>query len=121
MSRPSASRSAVIDAPYGYALRTRRPGIAKRFAARKRIFDSIFRARTVVLVGEHSQQEDFPMQRVTLVRYTTKPGHADENEKLARSVFGELRSSQPDGLAYGLFRDGNEFIHVFLNMKEDDA
>lgn len=61
------------------------------------------------------------MQRVTLVRYTTKPDHADENEKLARSVFAQLRGTHPDGLAYGLFRDGNEFIHLFVNMKEDDA
>jgi hypothetical protein len=61
------------------------------------------------------------MQRVTLVRYTTKPETADENEKLARSVFAQLRGSKPDGLAYGLFRDGNEFIHLFINMKDDDA
>ena len=61
------------------------------------------------------------MQRVTLVRYTTKPEAADENEKLARSVFAQLRGSKPDGLAYGLFRDGNEFIHLFINMKADDA
>ncbi len=61
------------------------------------------------------------MQRITMVRYTTKPDHADENEKLARSVFAQLRSSRPDGLAYGLFRDGNEFIHLFVNLKEDAA
>ena len=31
------------------------------------------------------------MQRVTVVRYTTKPGRADENEKLSRAVFAELK------------------------------
>jgi hypothetical protein len=59
------------------------------------------------------------MQRVTLVRYTTKPDCAAENEALARAVFGQLRSRPPQSIAYALFRDGNEFIHVFVNMKED--
>src|ERR1700754_1032218 len=61
------------------------------------------------------------MQRVTLVRYTTKPERAAENEALSRAVFGQLHSTPPPGVAYALFRDGNEFIHVFVNLKEDDA
>ncbi len=61
------------------------------------------------------------MQRVTLVRYTTKPDRAAENEALARAVFGQLRSAPAPGIAYALFRDGNEFVHVFVNLKEDDA
>lgn len=61
------------------------------------------------------------MQRVTLVRYTTKPDHAAENEKLASAVFQQLRNERPEGLAYALFRDGNEFVHVFVNLKADDA
>jgi hypothetical protein len=59
------------------------------------------------------------MQRVTLVRYTTKPERAAENEALSRAVFAQLRTAPPDGVAYALFRDGDEFIHVFLNLKED--
>jgi hypothetical protein len=59
------------------------------------------------------------MQRVTLVRYTTKPDHAAENEALSRAVFAQLRDAPAEGVAYALFRDGNEFIHVFLNLKED--
>jgi hypothetical protein len=61
------------------------------------------------------------MQRVTLVRYTTKPEHAAENEALSRAVFRQLQSAPPPGVAYALLRDGNEFIHVFVNLKEDDA
>jgi hypothetical protein len=61
------------------------------------------------------------MQRLTVVRYTTKPGHAGENEALSRAVFAQLRSAPPDGVAYALLRDGNEFIHVFLNLKADES
>ena len=61
------------------------------------------------------------MQRVTLVRYTTKPDRAAENEALSRAVFAQLRNAPPEGVAYALFRDGDEFIHVFVNLKEDDA
>jgi len=59
------------------------------------------------------------MQRVTVVRYTTKPDHTAENEALSSAVFAQLRSAPPEGVAYALFRDGNEFIHVFLNLKAD--
>jgi hypothetical protein len=61
------------------------------------------------------------MQRVTLVRYTTKPEHAAENEALSRAVFAQLHRDSPSELAYALFRDGNEFTHVFVNLKADDA
>ena len=61
------------------------------------------------------------MQRVTMVRYTTKPGQAGENERLSRAVFGELRDTRPGGVAYALFRSGDEFIHVFLNLEADDS
>lgn len=61
------------------------------------------------------------MQRVTVVRYTTRPDHTAENEALSRAVFAQLRSAPPEGVAYALFRDGNEFIHVFLNLKADEA
>ena len=61
------------------------------------------------------------MQRVTLVRYTAKPDHAAENERLARAVFAELKQAAPPHIAYGLFRNGMEFIHLFVNTKDDDA
>lgn len=61
------------------------------------------------------------MQRVTIVRYTTKPGRADENERLSRAVFDELNAKGAKGLAYGLFRDGEDFLHLFVNFAADDA
>ena len=61
------------------------------------------------------------MQRVTVVRYTTKPEQTAENEALSRAVFAQLRSSPAGGVAYALFRDGNEFMHVFLNLKADES
>jgi hypothetical protein len=61
------------------------------------------------------------MQRVTVVRYTTKPDRAAENEALSRAVFAQLRGDPPEGVAYALLRDGNEFIHLFVNLKADDA
>jgi len=61
------------------------------------------------------------MQRVTMVRYTAKPDRADENEALSRAVFAELRAAAPDHVAYALFRDGVDFVHVFVNLREDDS
>jgi hypothetical protein len=61
------------------------------------------------------------MQRVTLVRYTAKPNRAAENETLARAVFAELRAAAPDHVAYLLFRDGLDFVHLFINLQADDS
>jgi quinol monooxygenase YgiN len=61
------------------------------------------------------------MQRLTLVRYATKPDRADENEALARAVHAELRAMAPTGLAYLLFRNNTEFVHLFVNAREDNA
>ena len=61
------------------------------------------------------------MQRVTLVRYTAKPERAAENEALARVVFSELRATSPDHLAYALFRDGQDFVHLFVNTEADNS
>jgi hypothetical protein len=61
------------------------------------------------------------MQRVSVIRYTTKPDHSAANEDLSRAVFTQLKSVAPEGVAYALFRDGNEFIHVFLNLRADES
>lgn len=61
------------------------------------------------------------MQRVTLVRYTAKPGRADENEALSRAVFDELRTTAPQHVAYLLLRNGDEFVHLFVNARDEDA
>ena len=36
-------------------------------------------------------------------------------------MFEELRAKSPPGMAYALFRDGNDFAHVFVNFAADDA
>jgi hypothetical protein len=61
------------------------------------------------------------MQRVTFVRYTAKPECADENERLSRAVFAELREKRPPGIAYTLCRTGDEFVHVFINYNADES
>jgi hypothetical protein len=61
------------------------------------------------------------MQRVTLVRYTAKPDRAAENETLARAVFSELQDTAPDHVTYVLFRDGTDFVHLFINAGTDDS
>jgi len=54
------------------------------------------------------------MSVAKVVRYTTKPEHAEENERLIRKVFAELAETEPAGLRYAAFRldDGVSFVHV---------
>ncbi len=53
------------------------------------------------------------MSTAVIVRYTTRPEHADENERLIRAVFAELAESRPDGFHYVATRleDGVSFVH----------
>jgi quinol monooxygenase YgiN len=60
------------------------------------------------------------MQRVTLVRYSLKPEHAAENEALTRDVFEHLRRERPQ-LSYGVFRDGLDWTHLFVNLNGEGA
>ncbi|HXW21104.1 MAG TPA: hypothetical protein VEK35_11420 [Roseiarcus sp.] len=61
------------------------------------------------------------MQRVTLVRYAAKADRAQENEALSRAVFAELKAARPNRVAYALFRDGVDFVHLFVNFATDDS
>lgn len=61
------------------------------------------------------------MQRITLVRYTTKPESTAENEALSRAVFAELDRKKPKGVAYAVLRNGNDFVHLFVNTQEADS
>jgi hypothetical protein len=49
-----------------------------------------------------------------IIRYTTKPECAAENERLIRAVFAELARDNPAGLSYHAFRlaDKVSFVHV---------
>jgi quinol monooxygenase YgiN len=61
------------------------------------------------------------MQRVTLVRYATKPGRAEENAALAAAVSEELKATAPKGVAYVVLRDGDDFTHLFVNSRDASA
>jgi hypothetical protein len=56
------------------------------------------------------------MSVAKVVRYTAKPEHAEENERLIRKVFAELAEHDPGGLRYAAFRldDGVSFVHVAI-------
>ena len=56
----------------------------------------------------------------TVVRYTTRPGSADENEKLIKAVFAQLAEQLPEGLRYVAIRldDGVSFIHVAVHEND---
>jgi hypothetical protein len=60
--------------------------------------------------------------RATIVRYETKPGSAEENERLIRAVFDELAATDPGGLRYAAFRldDGVSFLHVAVIDGEEN-
>jgi hypothetical protein len=49
-----------------------------------------------------------------VIRYTTRPEAADDNQRLIEEVFAELARTAPAGLTYSTFRlaDGVTFVHV---------
>ena len=49
-----------------------------------------------------------------IVRYSVKPEHVAENERLVRAVFEELGAGGPAELRYAVFalEDGVSFVHV---------
>jgi hypothetical protein len=57
---------------------------------------------------------------VTVVRYTTRPEAADENEQLIKAVFAQLAEQLPAGLRYVAIRldDGVSFIHVAVHEND---
>jgi hypothetical protein len=62
------------------------------------------------------------MMKATVVRYRTKPDHAEENQRLVEAVFAELAEREPEGFTYKVFRldDGVSFIHVVIEHDVDD-
>jgi hypothetical protein len=57
---------------------------------------------------------------IRLVKYTVKPQHAAENERLVRAVFEALHAAQPDGLRYSSLKgdDGVTFMHLVSHESE---
>ena len=49
-----------------------------------------------------------------VVRYTVKPGRAEENRRLVERVYAELAERKPEGFRYATFclADGVSFVHV---------
>ena len=62
------------------------------------------------------------MSKATVVRYTTRPEAAEENERLIAAVFAQLADERPDGMRYVVIRleDGSSFVHVALFEGEDN-
>ena len=63
------------------------------------------------------------MSTTKVLRYRTKPEHADENERLIRGVFAELAELDPgSGFHYAAFRldDGVSFLHVAVLDGEEN-
>jgi hypothetical protein len=49
----------------------------------------------------------------TVVRYTTRPGKAEDNAALVEAVMAELAETRPPGLTYRVLRlDDDTFVHV---------
>jgi len=63
------------------------------------------------------------MTTARVIRYTTKPDRADENEGLILDVFAELATTNPEGLRYTALRldDGVSFVHVAVLDGEHNA
>ena len=53
----------------------------------------------------------------TMVTYTVKAGHEDENAALVRAVFDELAETSPGGFSYQVFQvpDTREFVHIYTD------
>jgi hypothetical protein len=54
------------------------------------------------------------MDVTKVIRYTTRPDSADENERLIRGVFAAVSELRPVGFRYAAYRldDGVSFLHV---------
>jgi quinol monooxygenase YgiN len=53
----------------------------------------------------------------TMVTYTVKPGHEQENAALLRAVFEELAHTRPAGFRYAVFQqqEARHFVHLYTN------
>jgi hypothetical protein len=65
-------------------------------------------------------EKDFRMKR-TVVRYKVKPDQVEENARLVKNVFAELKSKAPDGVHYmTLNLNDGTFVH-FATVDDDNA
>lgn len=63
------------------------------------------------------------MPNTAVIRYTTKPNAADDNQRAVEKVFAELAEKTPDGVRYATFRlaDGVTFVHIVQIAEGSDA
>ncbi|MEO3810932.1 MFS transporter [Sphaerisporangium sp. B11E5] len=68
-------------------------------------------------------KEESHMTSTSIIRYTTKPDAADENQRVVEKVFAELAEKAPAGLRYATFRlaDGVTFVHIVQKEEGDDT
>src|SRR4051812_42996963 len=52
-----------------------------------------------------------------LIRYKTKPGRADENQRLIEEVFQELRAARPEGVRYMVLRMADDSFAHFVELE----
>ncbi len=59
--------------------------------------------------------------KAVVVRYTTRPDTADENQRLIEAVFADLEATKAEGFTYKVFKleDGVSFVHVVI--EHDDV
>ena len=60
------------------------------------------------------------MSHAAVVRYTTRPDTADENEQLIKAVFTQLAEQLPEGLRHIAIRLDDEVSFVHMAVMEDD-
>ena len=79
------------------------------------------RATTACAPSDHDERKRSSTMRDDdkVIRYRTKPEHADENERLIRGVFAELAEEDPTGCTTRRFRleDGVSFVHVAVTRR----
>ncbi|GAB3907192.1 hypothetical protein ACFQ1S_19010 [Kibdelosporangium lantanae] len=56
----------------------------------------------------------------TVIRYRTRPGTAEENQRRIEAVFAQLRAERPEGVRYQAYiqPDGTEFVHIVQGDSE---
>lgn len=57
--------------------------------------------------------------KTIVVRYKTKPEHAEENARLVEKVYAELNEERPAGFRYVTLRldDGVSFVHILTETQ----
>lgn len=89
-----------------------------RAADRLTVRDGRITSDTLVF-DTHPLRAAAPPPELTLIRYTTRPDAAEDNQRLVEDVFAELAEKQPDDVRYLVLRlDDGGFAHLVANDRE---